>query len=204
MKRYKLKKDLPTFNTGDVFELTGHGLCLVERDGKPLEHNAKITAYCKATLQKFPGILDSNKWFEEIPEKPKTVWDLEHGDECFILTSGANIVYPAGTMWCKGYEKDRAVGDIFLTEEECWKEIKRREAKQTILRDTKGFKPDWGDENQQKWYVYYNFSEERFDADAVWRQKFAPDEIYFSTYRDAMDSVSEHREEWKTYLCVEK
>lgn len=59
MKRYKLLKDLPTFNKGDTFRLTEHGHLMSEKDG--------IVAYAEPTLEKF-NILDSD-WFEEIPEE---------------------------------------------------------------------------------------------------------------------------------------
>ena len=58
MKRYKLLKDLPTFNKGDTFRLTEHGHLMSEKDG--------VIAYAEPTLEKF-NILDS-EWFEEIPE----------------------------------------------------------------------------------------------------------------------------------------
>lgn len=64
MKRYRLKKDLPTFKAGEVFVLwdsiEGPGL-FRESDG--------IMAYHRKTLDKFPNILEG--WFEEIkPTEP--------------------------------------------------------------------------------------------------------------------------------------
>lgn len=59
MKRYRLKKALPTFKAGEVFVLwdsiEGPGL-FRESDG--------IMAYHRKTLDKFPNILE--EWFEEI------------------------------------------------------------------------------------------------------------------------------------------
>lgn len=59
MKRYKLLKDLPTFNKGDIFRLTEHGHLMSEEAG--------VIAYAEPTLEKF-NILNSG-WFEEIPEE---------------------------------------------------------------------------------------------------------------------------------------
>lgn len=59
MKRYKLLKDLPTFNKGDTFRLTEHGHLMSEEAG--------VIAYAEPTLEKF-NILNSG-WFEEVPEE---------------------------------------------------------------------------------------------------------------------------------------
>ena len=61
MKRYKLKRDLPTFKAGEVFYLSDAGNLLRESDN--------IAAYSWATIDKFPNILTD--WFEEIkPAEP--------------------------------------------------------------------------------------------------------------------------------------
>lgn len=58
MKRYKLKKDLPTFKAGDEFYLDSNN---------NLYHNwSEVMAYNHKTLEKFPNILKD--WFEEIHE----------------------------------------------------------------------------------------------------------------------------------------
>ena len=61
MKRYKLKRDLPTFKAGEVFYLSDAGNLLRESDDIP--------AYSWSTIDKFPNILTD--WFEEIkPAEP--------------------------------------------------------------------------------------------------------------------------------------
>lgn len=55
MKRYKLIKDLPTFDAGDTFEL---------KDGGLFREEDSVYAYSHRTLAKFPSILKD--WFEEI------------------------------------------------------------------------------------------------------------------------------------------
>ena len=61
MKRYKLKKDLPTFKEGEVFYLSDAGNLFRESDD--------IAAYSWSTIDKFPNILTD--WFEEIkPAEP--------------------------------------------------------------------------------------------------------------------------------------
>ena len=60
-KRYKLKRDLPTFRAGDIFYLSSMGNLIHESDG--------VVAYSWSTIDKFPNILTD--WFEEIkPAEP--------------------------------------------------------------------------------------------------------------------------------------
>lgn len=60
-KRYKLKRDLPTFKAGDIFYLSGMGNLFHESEG--------VVAYSWSTIDKFPNILTD--WFEEIkPSEP--------------------------------------------------------------------------------------------------------------------------------------
>ena len=63
MKYYKLLKDLPTFNKGDLFcraDVGGLWHCT-----EPKGH-VDVMAYHQNTLEKFPNILED--WFEEIKE----------------------------------------------------------------------------------------------------------------------------------------
>ena len=60
-KRYKLKRDLPTFKAGDIFYLSSMGNLFHESEG--------VVAYSWSTIDKFPNILTD--WFEEIkPAEP--------------------------------------------------------------------------------------------------------------------------------------
>lgn len=64
MKRYRLKRDLPTFKAGETFALWDS----VETQGLCRESD-EIMAYHQKTLDKFPNILTD--WFEEIgPPEP--------------------------------------------------------------------------------------------------------------------------------------
>lgn len=63
-KRYRLKRDLPTFKAGDEFIKYGHGgLVHIRPDGI-----VGVCAYASGTLEKFPNILTD--WFEEIKDEP--------------------------------------------------------------------------------------------------------------------------------------
>lgn len=62
-KRYRLKKDLPTFRAGEIFVLEN----AIEQQGLFRESDG-IMAYHQGTLEKFPNILTD--WFEEIKDEP--------------------------------------------------------------------------------------------------------------------------------------
>lgn len=62
MKRYKLKKDLPTFKAGGIFHINDKGNLVSDN-----ESSKGIVAYSKSTLDKFPSILTD--WYEEYEEQ---------------------------------------------------------------------------------------------------------------------------------------
>lgn len=57
MKYYKLKKDLPTYNEGELFYTDDNGSIIRVEDD--------LMAYYHKTVSKFPNILKD--WFEEVP-----------------------------------------------------------------------------------------------------------------------------------------
>lgn len=85
LKRYKLKKDLPTFKAGDEFIRCGNGnLVEIKSNGV-----AGVCVYCASTIEKFPNIL--TEWFEEIkPAEPL----IETADARYIvkLWASTNLI----------------------------------------------------------------------------------------------------------------
>ena len=190
-KKYKLVKELPTFNLGDRFLISNAGnLCL--------EKEPSIVAYAASTLKKFPNIL--NDWFEEIPEEPKTVWDLEGDMLCWEI--GVDCAWQQA--WCNIVDAvdKRRVGDITLTKEEAYEKIARRKAKVILERDTKGFKPNFTTFEQVKYHVDYSYQERKFITEIT--TYIRSGQICFATEEDAECSIDNHPEEWKTYLGVEE
>lgn len=59
MKYYKLVRDLPTFEEGEIFFIDGRGH-LISRA------HQNVVAYSGSTLAKFPNILKD--WFVEVPD----------------------------------------------------------------------------------------------------------------------------------------
>ena len=190
MKRYKLLKDLPTFNRGDIFYVSPAGSLVREKDA--------ATAYMASVLEKFK-ILDSG-WFEEIPEYER--WRAE----------------PGGNYWCvdddylesvevreAGWDIDTAryaAGNYFKTCDEARKAANWIKSFAVLRDDAKGFKPDWGDVEQVKWCVYYDHDGDELSID-VWHT--CQDSILsFATGADAKASIKNHRQEWLTFFGMEE
>lgn len=201
MNRYKLIEPLPMYEVGDK------GF-YIDSDGN-LMHRAAYageTVYPAAMLARHPEILTD--WFEEIPEQPKTVYDLKEGDTCYQI-SGTLIT----TCEWRNHESQRLrrdIGDITLTREEAEKKIAWRKAREILLRDTKGFKPNWTDSSQDRFCVSFyllckNRTKDNLGHLQVENAKWSiTREIYFASQADAEASIKAHEKEWKIYLGVEE
>ena len=183
MKRYRLLKDLPTFNKGDTFRLTEHGHLMSEEAG--------VITYAGPTLEKF-NILDSG-WFEEIPESKR--WRAEKGGLYWFVDGGVADDYEQRVNTDDGrYE----LGNYFKTEEEAQKASDWLKAFAILRDDTKGFKPDWENDEQTKWCVLYDHGRGRLRED--WHVYLQEGVIYFATRDDALESIKAHEREWLTFL----
>lgn len=194
MKRYKLKKDLPKFKAGEVFEISSKGN-LVKR--RPCISDC-IVAYSAKELKDFPEIL--RDWFVETQEQPKTVFDLKAGDVCYKISG--TIISKCEWKDCEGLISRRSIGDITLTKKEAEEKVAWRKAREILLRDAKWYKPDWSDIHQGKWVVCYDHILKALDVS--YNSISQKCHIYFATMSDARTSAKAHPNEWKTYLGVEE
>lgn len=200
MKKYKLKKDLPTFKAGDKFALcVDGGLWLIDDYDEGGDIDCRVKAYDKQTLSKFPNILTD--WFEAIPEQPKTVWDLKDGDSYWLIH---NDILTIEIWYGQRFQiASRDCGNVFLTKEEAEKELARRKAKVILEQDTRGFKADWKNNKQNKWYVtYQTYFNGQLVAERTQGYNYGP--LAFGSWEDAQASIKTHEKEWKIYLGVEE
>lgn len=190
MKRYKLKKDLPTFNAGEIFYLSDAGNLLRESDNVP--------AYSWSTIDKFPNILTD--WFEEIKES--TRWKPEISNDYYYI-SGDGHVYDNSWDDSRFVDNGRfEIGNCFKTKEEAKKAVEYLKALAIVRGDatskfTKGCK---------NWRVYY---------DSVYKYLAIESNFsdinngifglpYFATEEDAQKSIEQHRNEWLTIFGVKE
>ena len=190
MKRYKLKRELPTFKAGDIFYLSDAGNLIRESDNVP--------AYSWSTIDKFPNILTD--WFEEIKES--TRWEPEISYD-YYYASGDGHVYD--DSWDDSQFVDRGrfeIGNCFQTKEEAERVVEYLKALATVRGDatTKFTK---GDRN---WYVYYgtdmNSLRPWFNINDNRNGVFGLP--YFATREDAQRSIELHKNEWLTIFDIKE
>lgn len=119
---YTLKKDTP---------LAPAGTPVYMEDGVvTFTHSAWYT-YEKIICYVDPD--NFSEWLEEIPEKPKTVWDLEKWDDCWIICEDSDdydcwySIQKAERVVTKIQDSMRELWLLFLTEQEAKNAIIRME-----------------------------------------------------------------------------
>lgn len=190
MKRYKLKRDLPTFKAGEIFYLSDAGNLLRESDN--------IAAYSWTTLDKFPNILTD--WFEEIKEP--TRWKPEKFQKYYHV-GGDSFVYDDG--WANGSAIDDGrfeIGNCFQTEEEAERVVEYLKALAVVGGDStsKFIK------GRNNFCVFYDTTNNYLTVGVEYCDMgngiFGLP--YFATTEDAKRSIEQHKNEWLTIFGVKE
>ena len=92
-------------------------------------------------------------------------------------------------------------GAIYCAEADAKKALERQIAITTLMRDS-NFEPDWSNNDQNKWTVYYNHNDKELLVEATAFLQY-PSAIYFDTYDSIKKSIKNHKKEWLVYLNVE-
>lgn len=100
------------------------------------------------------------------------------------------------------YKLRKMMGNCFETELEAEAYIDYLLAREVIKEDTKGFKPDWNNLEQIRFYGCWDFQFKIPFRRTSFTQKNAT--IYFKTVEDIEESFKEHPNEWKTYLTYKQ
>lgn len=187
IKYYRLRKNLPTFNAGDVFYLSDAGNLFRESDNVPV--------YGWTIIDKNPNILID--WFEEIKEP--TRWKPEMHQVYYYINSDG---YVGVTTWTDDYFDNGRfeIGNCFQTKEEAEKVKEYLKALAVVRGDsTKKFV-----KGERNWYVVY---------DTAYNCLLVKDKAcyiengifglpYFATEDDARRSIEIHENEWLTIFGV--
>lgn len=190
MKKYKLVKNLPTFNAGDVFYLSDAGNLIRESDNVP--------AYSWSTIDKFPNILTD--WFEEIKEPTRWKPEISHD---YYYISGDGHVYD--NSWDDSQFVDRGrfeIGNCFKTEEESERVAEYLKALAVVRGDaTSKFARD-----RNNFYVYYDIISNHLAVGASFYdlENGIFGLPYFATTEDAKRSIDLHKSEWLTIFGVKE
>ena len=190
MKRYKLLKDLPFAKAGEFFSL-GTGKRNEISELTIVGENHTATVIWERDIEDF------DEWFEEVKE-PKI---------CFTIDFYKSKVKEINTNHYSGWSSleianIKRLGLLFYIQEEAEKYAEYLKAKAIIKQDTKGFKPDWNDEEQPKYYGYCHAESKRLWRGVEYTEKGST--IYFKSIKDIEESLDNHPEEWKTYLTYEQ
>ena len=178
MKRYKLLKDLPFAKAGDVFkgELEYGTTVLFPEDYKNYKHKLSSDEFW-----------DFDEWFEEVKE---------------YFTIDTALLFVVRVTREPTIKNLKSLGLLFETEEEAKKYLEYLKAKVVIKQDTKGYKPDWNDENDRKYCGFWDITKKEFEYMCI--STLQSDNIYFNIADDIVESFEKHPEEWKTYLTYEQ
>lgn len=191
MKKYKLLKDLPFAKAGEIF--------IRETDKKAdidyVEISKRVNAddYDETRFGLKTNFFLNNfdEWFEEIKEyyviNPVFGEVLKTKDNSYSDLQIRNM---------------RELGVLFDTWLEADKKLAYLKAKEVIKQDTKDFKPNWNDKNEEKYYGYYDFEDNKPNWALSYEEKQV--NIYFKYKADILGSFEKHPEEWKTYLTYEQ
>lgn len=178
MKKYKLLKDLPFAKAGDMVEMWSDGIMAFV--GEP-----NLPRFNKKDVRMFP------LWFEEVKEyyviNPVFGEVLKTKDNSYSDLQIRNM---------------RELGVLFDTWLEADRKLAYLKAKAIIKQDTNGFKPDWSNREQYKYYGYWGLREHK----PIWNVSNMAKtvNIYFKSREELESSFEKHPKEWKTYLTYEQ
>ena len=199
MKRYKLLKNLPFAKAGTIFRR----ISFKSKDGLSdydyLETNILLDGNQDETvfsIKRNYFINNFDEWFEEVKE-PEQIYYVDNlGGYVSKIEKNQFAIFPALIANLK------SIGNYFETEEEAEKYLEYLKAKAVIKQDTKGFKPDWNNDDENKYLGFWDLDEDKLD----WlpRSIFIEATIYFKSREDIEESFKKHPEEWKTYLNYEQ
>lgn len=199
MKRYKLLKNLPFAKAGTIFRR----ISFKSKDGLSdydyLETNILLDGNQDETvfsIKRNYFINNFDEWFEEVKELEQIYYVDNLGGYVSKIEKNQFAIFPALIANLK------SIGNYFETEEEAKKYLEYLKAKTIIKQDAKGFKPDWKNKTQAKYFGCWDslMERKRFDYEYTFKNS----EIYFQSKEDIKESFEKHPEEWKTYLTYEQ
>ena len=185
MKWYKLLKDLPFAKAGEELYLK-----FSEDSEFFLVYKGTDKAY---TAELNPEFIDNfDEWFEETPKCYFSINKYKKEVQKVSVKYHPNWVI----------ENIKSIGLLFETEEEAEKYLAYLKAKEVIKQDAKGFKPDWKNPSQKRFFGYYNLIDKKLNYSNAGENMES--KIFFKTEEDIKESFKKHPKEWKVYLTYEQ
>lgn len=201
MRRYVLKKDLPTFKAGQLAYIskTGNLIAGTPENQETTDYGLIIMIYHETTLKKFPNIL--TEWFEEMEEPTTSVRRTpKMGEAYFYVDEYGNV---EREIWDNdGVDNELlAMGFVRLTPEEA-AEARDRRLAEVRLRKTSTFKPDF-ENGKGGWIVYYDHGCETL-AVCDFDYYDAGEPVRYATREEAEKSIKENERDWKIFFGIKE
>ena len=131
---------------------------------------------------------------------------LKKGDNYFYIIHSYNPLHNevlVSTWIDDDHDKTHyLLGNIYRSHEEAEK-ARNRELAEVRLRRTSNFEPDWSNNDQNKWTVYYNHNDKELLVEATAFLQY-PSAIYFDTYDSIKKSIKENKQDWLIYFGIEE
>lgn len=125
MKIYKLLKDLPLAKTGEEVEIYEKWKDLIRIYKKP-NNNRSWILICQIEKENI------SEWLEEIPQKPKSIWDLKEWDDFYFIIN--SIIFENIVTDCVSFKDYLKEWNVFLTKKEAEAELEKRKAIQRVRK----------------------------------------------------------------------
>lgn len=123
----------------------------------------------------------------------------KHNENYWFVDSYGDIV---GTQWCgSGVDSYRKTFlRIFRTGEECERYL---EIQKAFKEEAKKFEPNWKDDNQDKYYLYYDYNRDNIEIILAWSNRATT--LYFESREVLEELISRFGEEdiKKYYFGIE-
>lgn len=191
--KYRLRKNLPCAKAGEIFreDFDENNIVYLYQESYGLKQH-KI---CLEDIDNF------DEWFEEV-EEPKQYFSIN------LLK--ATVEEIMNTHHSEGeIENMKSIGMLFESRGQAEDYLKYLRATAIIKQDAKGFKPDWTNNSEIKYFGYLHFEKIEFGI-AVKEDKFGHERmnkittIYFQSEEDIKDSLEKHPGEWRVCLTYEQ
>ena len=202
MKRYRLLKDLPTFEAGQLAYVSSLGNLMAGTPKNPETTDAglELMMYHRTTLKKFPNIL--TEWFEEIKRPTDSIrWKPKHDEKIWYLDENGDTHFTYFDENDPYHIRRVEFGNTYRTSGECEQARERKLAKVRLQR-TSTFEPDFEDD-KGGWVVCYYYGSKELDCIRTYSCD-SGEFVHYKTYDDAQKSIKENREDWLIYFGVEE
>ena len=195
MNKYRLKKNLPCAKAGEIFredyDKNDDNIVYMYQES----YGIKQHKICLEDIDNF------DEWFEEV-EEPKQYFSIN-----ILKATVEEVMNTHHSDWA--IENMKSIGMLFESRGQAEDYLKYLKATAIIKQDAKGFKPDWTNNSEIKYFGYLHFEKIEFGI-AVKENKFGRERmnktttIYFQSEEDIKDSLEKHPEEWRVCLTYEQ